>query len=176
MCFSFAEWEELPLIPGLYLAEMGALKVNARMSIYGTEMDVCKTISGVKALKYWKTDPVEIALYEAHGGSPFLHIHLMKSLASSLKACVCIRLRIRMPSCVVCERRAVSDAGPDPRQPVLKLVGVYPVVNGYAQLNLQELEGKGQTGEQALHVYPGDLHTHTHNWLCLQTLGTLVVM
>ena len=48
---------------------MGALKVNARMSIYGTEMDVCKTISGVKALKYWKTDPVEIALYER--GLPF---------------------------------------------------------------------------------------------------------
>ena len=71
MCIS-AEWEELAKIPGIYLAGMGALKVNARMSIYGTEMDVCKTISGVKALKYWKTDPVEIALYER--GLPFLQI------------------------------------------------------------------------------------------------------
>ena len=63
MCIS-AEWELLPEIPGIYLAELGAFKENARMSIYGTEMDVCKTISGVKALKYWKTDPAEIALYE----------------------------------------------------------------------------------------------------------------
>ena len=169
-----AEWEELPQIPGLYLAEMGALKVNARMSIYGTEMDVCKTISGVKALKYWKTDPVEVALYES--GLPFVQSHLVKSLASCLKACVCMRLRIKMPCSAVCERAAVTGAGPDPRQPVLKLVGVYPVVNGYAQLNLQELKGKGQTGEQALHVYPGDLQTHTQGCPCLQILGTLIVM
>ena len=81
-----------------------------------------------------------------------------------------------MPCYAVCERAAVSDAGPDPRQPVLKLVGVYPVVNGFAQLNLQDLKGKGQTGKQALHVYPGDLHTHTQDWPCLQKLDLLIVM
>ena len=143
------------------------------MSIYGRELDVYKTISGVKALKYWKTDPVEIALYESGLGCHSYN-YLVKSLATSQKVCVCMRLR--MPYYAVCERAAVSDAGPDPRQPVLKLVGVYPVVNGYAQLNLQELEGKGQTGEQALHVYPGDLHTPTQSWPCLHPLGTLIVM
>ena len=63
MCFS-AEWEELPEIPALYLADMVAFEGNARMKIYGTEMDVSKTGAGVKGLKRWKTDPAEIALYE----------------------------------------------------------------------------------------------------------------
>lgn len=47
-------------------------------------------------------------------------------------------------------------AGPDPTKPVLNLVGVYPVVNGFAQLNLQDVRGKAQTADQALHVFPGD--------------------
>ena len=143
------------------------------MSIYGTELDVYKTISGVKFLKYWKTDPVEIALYES--GSPFLQMPLVKTLATSLRAFF-MKSRTGMPSHADGERAAVSDAGPDPRQPVLKLVGVYPVVDGYAQLNLQDLEGKAQTGEQALHVFPGDLYTHTQSWPCLQPLGILIVM
>ena len=51
---------------------------------------------------------------------------------------------------------SVFDAGPDPKQPVLKLVGVYPVVDGYAQLNLQDVLGNAQTGDEALHAFPGD--------------------
>ena len=74
MCIS-AELEELPEIPGLYLAKMGAFKGNVRMCVYGTEMDVCKTNAGVKALKYWKTDPLEIALYER--GLLFLQVLLV---------------------------------------------------------------------------------------------------
>ena len=50
----------------------------------------------------------------------------------------------------------MSGAGPDPIKPVLNLVGVYPVVNGFAQLNLQDVRGKAQTADQALHVFPGD--------------------
>ena len=72
------------MIPGIYLARMGAFNGNVRMCIYGTEMDVSKTDVGVKALKCWKTDPVEIALYER--GLPPLQILLVKPLAGSLEA------------------------------------------------------------------------------------------
>lgn len=108
------EWEELPDIPGLFLANMGPFRDKVRMRIYGTEMDVCKTNAGVKALRGWKSDPSEIALYER----------------------------------------------PDPKQPVLKLVGVYPVVDGYAQLNLQDV----QTGVEALHAFPGSLLNKLFGW------------
>ena len=64
VCFS-AEWEELPDIPGLFLADMGPFRDKVRMRIYGTEMDVCKKNAGVKALRGWKSDPSEIALYES---------------------------------------------------------------------------------------------------------------
>ena len=95
MCSS-AEWEELPEIPHLYLADMVAFDGNAIMGIYGTEMDVSKTGVGVKRLKRWRTDPAEIALYER--GWPLLPILLVRLLASSVKACICVWLHSRMPS------------------------------------------------------------------------------
>ena len=61
----FAEWDDLPDVPGLVLANMGPSRYNVRMRIYGTEMDVCKTNAGIKAWRGWKTDPSEIALYES---------------------------------------------------------------------------------------------------------------
>ena len=60
-----AEWEDVPALPGIYLANMGEDRVNERMPLFGTAMDVCKTEAGVKALRGWKTDPSEIALYES---------------------------------------------------------------------------------------------------------------
>ncbi len=52
-------------MPYVFLADMGPLGDNKKMRIYGGEMDVCKTGDGVKALRYWKSDPAEIALYES---------------------------------------------------------------------------------------------------------------
>ena len=43
------------------------------------------------------------------------------------------------------------------------------MVDGYAQLNLQEIMGKAQTGAQALHAFPGDLLLGH----CNPTLGLL---
>ncbi|CAL5222784.1 g5197 [Coccomyxa viridis] len=106
-----SDGEELPDVPYVFLADMGPLGDNKKMRIYGGEMDVCKTGDGVKALRYWKSDPAEIALYER----------------------------------------------PFSKQPLLKLVGVYPVVNGFAQLNLQDVHGKAQTADRALHVFPGSM-------------------
>ena len=60
-----AEWEDVPALPGIYLANMGERRINIRMLIFGTAMDVCKTEGGVKALRGWNTDPSEIALYES---------------------------------------------------------------------------------------------------------------
>ena len=50
----------------------------------------------------------------------------------------------------------LCDAGPDPTKPFLELVGVYPVIGGFAQLNVQNVLGKAQTADAALHFYPGD--------------------
>ena len=44
---------------------MGEDRVIERMPLFGTATDVCKTEAGVKALRGWKTDPSEIALYES---------------------------------------------------------------------------------------------------------------
>ena len=60
-----ADGEELPDVPYVFLADMGPFGNNKKMRIYGGEMDVCKTGDGVKALRYWKADPAEIALYES---------------------------------------------------------------------------------------------------------------
>ena len=60
-----AEWEDVPALPGIYLANMGEDRVIERMPLFGTATDVCKTEAGVKALRGWKTDPSEIALYES---------------------------------------------------------------------------------------------------------------
>ena len=60
-----AQWEDVPALPGTYLANMGERRVNIIMLIFGTAMDVCKTEAAVKALRGWKTDPSEIALYES---------------------------------------------------------------------------------------------------------------
>ena len=70
-----AEWEVLPDVPGIFLANMGPKRYNVKMRIYGTEMDVCKTDAGVKALRGWKSDPSEIALYES-GCHPFTSLLL----------------------------------------------------------------------------------------------------
>ncbi|CAL5228749.1 g11935 [Coccomyxa viridis] len=43
----------------------------------------------------------------------------------------------------------------DPGKPTWKLVGVFPVSDGFAQLDLKKLEGKGQTGDTALYIASG---------------------
>lgn len=52
-----------------------------------------------------------------------------------------------------------SLTGSCPKQPVWKLVGVYPVVDGFAQLDLKAVEGKGQTEDTALYIVPGESTT-----------------
>ena len=49
-----------------------------------------------------------------------------------------------------------SVAGLDPGKPTWKLVGVFPVSDGFAQLDLKKLEGKGQTGDTALYIASGE--------------------
>ena len=107
VCFS-AEWEELPEISGLYLARMGAFNGNVRMCVHGTEMDVSKTRVGVRALKYWKKDPVEIALYER--GWRFLQTLPIKAICwcfGSTDLCViahqdAFTYRLDLSSCLSC--------------------------------------------------------------------------
>ena len=66
---AFADYVELAGLPFIYLAEMGARRVNLQTRIYGTEMDVCNAYSCIKNLRGWKSDPSEIALYESEWSS-----------------------------------------------------------------------------------------------------------
>ncbi|CAL5226926.1 g9804 [Coccomyxa viridis] len=43
----------------------------------------------------------------------------------------------------------------DSGKPEWRLLGVYPVVDGFAQLNLKDVKGKAKTGDTALYIAPG---------------------
>ncbi|CAL5225839.1 g8621 [Coccomyxa viridis] len=44
---------------------------------------------------------------------------------------------------------------PDPGTRKLVLVGAYPVIGGFAQLNLDQLAGKGKTSSNPMYIVPG---------------------
>ena len=58
------------------------------------------------------------------------------------------------------KRRHSAERDPeDPEYPRLKLVGVYPVRDGWAHVNLKEVAGKGQDNTSPLYVMQrGPMH------------------
>ncbi len=52
--------------------------------------------------------------------------------------------------------RGFSHTGPDPGTRKLVLVGAYPVIGGFAQLNLDQLAGKGKTSSNPMYIVPGE--------------------
>ena len=57
--------------------------------------------------------------------------------------------------------RFMTCAGHDPQDPLhpgLKLVGVYPVIGGWALMNLEQVAGKGQDCSSPLYVMLGKAH------------------
>ena len=62
---------------------------------------------------------------------------------------------------MVCAGRSPQD----PEYPKLKAVGVYPVVDGWAHVNLEELAGKGQDYFSPLYIVAGEaLHICAALW------------
>ena len=65
-------------------------------------------------------------------------------------------------SCMICAERDPHD----PEFPRLKLVGVYPVIDGWAHINLKELAGKGQDYYSPLYIAPGVVSAITSPGVC----------
>ena len=61
-------------------------------------------------------------------------------------------IRTLSTRCIVCAGRDPQD----PEYPRLKPVGVYPVEEGWAHINLKDVAGKGEDGYSALYVVPGE--------------------
>lgn len=58
--------------------------------------------------------------------------------------------------------RGSAAAGPDARPCKLVLVGVYPVVDGYAQVDMKEMANKGQSCFSPLYIVPGEYCPSMH--------------
>ena len=116
-----------------------------RFHLCASKLDVNNSGFGVGPAMYMQGPIAEIALYESMA---LPHKNYGPYTDDYSPDCVWALLI----KCGLC-----SLTGPDPGKREWKLVGVYPVsCDGYAQLDLKELAGKGQTADTVLYVAPGE--------------------
>lgn len=89
----------------------------------------------------WVRPVAEIAVFESKYRSPSCALY-KEALSDPLKP----HIRLLLFSCMGC---AGCDP-PDPEYPRLKPVGVYPVIDGWAYINLLEVAGRGQDFDSPL--------------------------
>lgn len=82
--------------------------------------------------------------------SPQSFLHLVIGMSLQVPDCVAPHTHMLLTSCMI---RAERDPN-DPEYLRLKPVGVYPVSNGWARINLDEVAGKGQGYYSPLYIAP----------------------
>ena len=132
---------EQPLLSELWLTDMGLSGApTIRFSLCGSKLDVNHTAVGVGKALYLQGPITEIALYASTAPSSHQQWTFRQSRSTPDHLDLCMLF---------------CFTGPDLGKRFWKLVGVYPVSDGFARLDLKELEGKGQTGDEALYIVPG---------------------
>lgn len=143
---------ELPEAPGIHVTEIGPFRWPVtRVNLYGSTMKVSSTPPGIGNMLGWDKATAEVAFYD----SAYFPSLLLRTLTPSGSSAGAVKAG-HGPQCLVYLLvRGMSSAGPDLGTHKLELLGVYPVIDGFAQLNLQQLANKGKARFSPLYVMPG---------------------
>ena len=120
--------------------------------VYGWSLNVNSTPAGIGNIMDWEKGFAEVALYESmHPSTTAPPSDCCMSWVQHILILVlqCIHYTYLFAT-------GGDAAGPDIKKRKIVLVGVYPVVRGFAELDRKELADKGQSRFHPLYIEPGE--------------------